>query len=177
MVRGCGWPREHREIVCTCVTDVTRRDGPMVHTRHPGHMEGLPTEGWASLARRLLHVKECCIARWAFTSEWVLVLFLYMTIDLPVSTLPAIAKNLSEVILLLHKQDLTCVCVCPCYVVSLNNLDYKRLLRSLFQPCCSAYLFINSSLKNVSVGKQAFIKGNVGGFLCSPTIIGRQLEK
>lgn len=38
MVRGCGWPREHREIICTCVTDVTRRDGPMVHTRHPGHV-------------------------------------------------------------------------------------------------------------------------------------------
>jgi len=28
LVKGCGWPREHRQIVCTCIPQIIRRAGP-----------------------------------------------------------------------------------------------------------------------------------------------------
>jgi len=30
LVKGCGRPREHRHIVCTCAPHLTRRSGPRV---------------------------------------------------------------------------------------------------------------------------------------------------
>jgi len=27
LVKGCGWPREHRQIVCTCAPHLSRRRG------------------------------------------------------------------------------------------------------------------------------------------------------
>lgn len=32
LVKGCGWPREHRLIVYTCAPQVTRRGGARVET-------------------------------------------------------------------------------------------------------------------------------------------------
>ena len=61
LVKGCGWPRDHRHIVHTSVFFVTRRDGlrvelPCAHVR-------AATEGRASLGPRLLPEKERCVVR------------------------------------------------------------------------------------------------------------------
>lgn len=57
-----------------------------------------------ALGRRLLPERSAAQPQSPFTSE-VQLFFLYMTLSLPVSTLPAIAKNLSEILSLLHKQN------------------------------------------------------------------------
>jgi len=43
LVKGCGWPREHRQTVCTCAPQLTRRGR---HRWSPlGSYKGQPLKG------------------------------------------------------------------------------------------------------------------------------------
>ena len=51
----------------------------------------------------LLLERECCIARELL--HQLAEFYLYVTVGLPVNTLPSVAKDLSEIISLLHEQN------------------------------------------------------------------------
>lgn len=40
LLRGCSWPKEHREIGCTCTSHATRKGGPMVGWSPLGSYKG-----------------------------------------------------------------------------------------------------------------------------------------
>lgn len=65
LVKVCGWPREHRYIVCNSAPQVIRRGGSRVKPL-PGSDKGQPLRGRALLGPGLFLEKECCMAREPF---------------------------------------------------------------------------------------------------------------
>ena len=67
LVKRCGWPREHRHIICICALHVLRRSGPRV--KPPWAHIRAATEGRATLGPGLLFEEECCMAESPFTKR------------------------------------------------------------------------------------------------------------
>jgi len=64
-VKGCAWPREHRQTDCTCAPHLTRQDGA------PGLRWGLTTERRVSLGPTLLPEMECWVTPKSTSTSWV----------------------------------------------------------------------------------------------------------
>jgi len=96
------WPKEHRQIVCTCAPHLTGRGG---HRVQPplGSYKGQPLKGKNPLNlgcfwRRLL----CSQKASPLPVRWVLFPFWYEFVGLSLNTLLGISENLSEAISLIH---------------------------------------------------------------------------
>lgn len=101
--RGCGWHREHRQIVCTCAPQMTRRNGPRWSTL--GLHKGQPQKG-EHLLDLGCSLWRCAVYLERLFTRWVRFnLSSRMTFDLPANTLPGVAKILSEAVLLLRMQN------------------------------------------------------------------------
>ena len=100
LVKGCGWPREHGHIVCTCAPHATRKSGAFL-----GSYKGQLLVGGLLLDLGCFPRRSAVLSESSFTT-WVS-LTLHMTSGLLVNALSGIAKNLLEALLLLCEQNWT----------------------------------------------------------------------